>query len=1101
MLANTPRGLLSNGCGTKAPWRRLILTVIVGVGMGVVGPASSFNLEPRTAQIFSDPTLGESYWGRESYFGFSVALQRNGLDNSAWLVVGAPRANSSIYIPTRITEPGAIYKCDLSNDRAPCVELKIDQTGNTYTENQNYEFIYHDLKNEGWLGAALDTQPTFEEGRQATGVCAPRWINQAYFGHGTYQINGACYWLNASLSDAPAHKKLPLIQYSKQTFNLDGRPLFYYAHGQAGLSLHFPDDQTEMIIGAPGVFNWQGSVIRLKDAASPVHGEMAFRRRRQVPHSIPSEVQMFSSQSMPNPYYTPSIQDFDLNGYAVTSGRFFNANELLYASGAPRGAYTFGKVFIFSFPERETQSFNIRAEWQGTQVGENFGAALVAMDVNGDGLSDLVVGSPMFSRPDIPDMGRIQVFMSTKLGTMVQTSGYYGSSSPSARFGTTLASPGDMNFDGYEDVAVGAPWENNGKGAVYIYMGSEIGLRQVYAQRLSPEDFPTVPNLSGFGMGISRGIDIDNNDYPDLAIGSFLSGHSLVLKSRTVASVRGNVIASPQTLLLEDTYLTLETCVSYDGHRVPEKIGINGNVTLDYGHVSPRASFSDTGLAFRKFDVVGTSGKTKCLPFTVDVSSNKIDPRRPILVRLEYAIVETADQLMTQPKTDPGQPKITTLPISIVTECESDGDKTCEVDMFVEAYFVSYGEHDKLTIGGDNKPVLEIVVNNLGESVFLPNVTIEVPEPFALYQPSSHNCDFTIKDSRTALVCQLTNPIKRNRQDWLRVTIDASQVTDAASELKVDVAVSGEGVELQPSDNSVFPGLQLLANAQLKLHGYSREEQLHYKRIEEDKINTTLSSSTFTHHYTLVKSGPTPLGQVELVIDIPVNFTEEGRFITLYAPETNFLGQPFLCNVQGTTLAASGAETGNNGNIIPTFGTGDMSIPLETKVRTTILRTRSVSEDVSGDEAKLHEVQTFRCPNEQISCARLRCIINSWPSGSHNADLSIKMDVNFTILASHISARGGAIVGSSATAAVLSLNPDLTFVGNKVTSTIADTHFLPDSLPGRGVAWWIILLAVLGGLLLLCLLAYALYKMGFFKRKEHEEMKAQKAHVECNANY
>ncbi|XP_068247321.1 integrin alpha-PS3-like [Palaemon carinicauda] len=1083
--------------GTTSLWR-LLMTVIVGVG---VGPASSFNLEPRTAQIFSDPTLGESYWGRESYFGFSVALQRNGLDNSAWLVVGAPRANSSIYIPTRITEPGAIFKCDLSNDQAPCTELKIDQTGNTYIQNQNYEFIYHDLKNEGWLGAALDTQPTFKEGRQATGVCAPRWINQAYFGHGSYQMNGVCYWLNASLSDAPAHKKLPLIQYSKQTFYLDGRAIFYHAHGQAGLSLHFPDDQTEMIVGAPGIFNWQGSVIRFKDAASPVHGEMAFRRRRQALPSIPSEIQMFSSQNVPNPYYTPAIQDFDLNGYAVTSGRFFKESELLYASGAPRGAYTLGKVYIFSFPVQETQPFNIRAEWQGTQVGENFGSSLVAMDVNGDGLSDLVVGSPMFSKPDIPDMGRIQVFLSTKMGSMVQSSSYYGSSLPSARFGTTLASPGDLNFDGYADVAVGAPWENDGKGAVYIYMGSEIGLRQVYAQRLSPDDFPSVPNLSGFGMGISRGIDVDNNEYPDLAIGSFLSGHSVVLKSRTVASLRGHVTANPQTLLLEDTYLNLETCISYDGHRVPGQIGIHGNVSLDYGHVSPRATFSDTGLTFRSFDVMGTIGKTKCLPFTVDIASNKIDPRRPILVRLEYVIPETADQLMTQPKTDPGQPKITTLPISIVTECEGDGDKTCEVDMFVEAYFVSYGENDKLTIGGDNMPVLEIVVNNLGESVFLPNVTVEVPEPFALYLPSSHNCDFTIKDSRTALVCQLANPIKRNRQDWLRVTIDASQVTDAASELKVDVAVSGEGVELQPSDNSAIPGLQLLANAQLKLHGYSREEQLHYKRIDEDKINTTLSSSTFTHHYTLVKSGPTPLGQVELVIDIPVNFTEEGQFITLYAPETNFLGQPFICNIEGTTLAASGTENGNNGNIIPTFITGDMVIPLETKVHTTVLQARTFPEDINGDESKLHEVQTFRCPTEQISCARLRCLINSWPGGSHSAELSIRMDVNFTILASHISARGGAIVGSTASASVLSLNPDLTFVGNKVTSTIADTHFLPDSLPGRGVAWWIILLAVLGGLLLLTLLAYLLYKLGFFKRKEQEEMKAQKAHVECNANY
>ena len=53
---------------------------------------------------------------------------------------------------------------------------------------------------------------------------------------------------------------------------------------------------------------------------------------------------------------------------------------------------------------------------------------------------------------------------------------------------------------------------------------------------------------------------------------------------------------------------------------------------------------------------------------------------------------------------------------------------------------------------------------------------------------------------------------------------------------------------------------------------------------------------------------------------------------------------------------------------------------------------------MSGDETSLHEVQTFRCTNDEVSCARLRCQINSWPAGSHNADLSIRMDVNFTTL-------------------------------------------------------------------------------------------------------
>lgn len=43
-----------------------------------------------------------------------------------------------------------------------------------------------------------------------------------------------------------------------------------------------------------------------------------------------------------------------------------------------------------------------------------------------------------------------------------------------SRFGFAITSLGDLNKDGYDDIAIGAPYE--GKGAVYIYLGSDKGL-------------------------------------------------------------------------------------------------------------------------------------------------------------------------------------------------------------------------------------------------------------------------------------------------------------------------------------------------------------------------------------------------------------------------------------------------------------------------------------------------------------------------------------------------------------------------------------------------------------------------------------------------
>lgn len=49
----------------------------------------------------------------------------------------------------------------------------------------------------------------------------------------------------------------------------------------------------------------------------------------------------------------------------------------------------------------------------------------------------------------------------------------YGKSQ--SRFGFSMTSLGDINKDGYNDVAIGAPYEND-HGTVYVYLGSANGL-------------------------------------------------------------------------------------------------------------------------------------------------------------------------------------------------------------------------------------------------------------------------------------------------------------------------------------------------------------------------------------------------------------------------------------------------------------------------------------------------------------------------------------------------------------------------------------------------------------------------------------------------
>lgn len=223
-------------------------------------------------------------------------------------------------------------------------------------------------------------------------------------------------------------------------------------------------------------------------------------------------------------------------GMAVAGGRFFG-NNMSYAAGAPR-SQDHGQVVIFSKDISTTiNPMTVSMVLDGEQFGSSFGYELITADVNGDGLSDLLIAAPFYFSRD--EGGAVYVYLNENLHLpKLHTQKLTGKLE--SRFGLAMTNMGDINKDNFDDIAIGAPYEDNG--VVYVYLGSAKGLNEKPSQIIKSSDLGLgFSAIKTFGSSLSGGIDLDNNSYPDLLVGAYQSAAAVIILSRPITNIRTEV--------------------------------------------------------------------------------------------------------------------------------------------------------------------------------------------------------------------------------------------------------------------------------------------------------------------------------------------------------------------------------------------------------------------------------------------------------------------------------------------------------------------------------------------------------------------------------
>ncbi|XP_052127501.1 integrin alpha-PS2 isoform X2 [Frankliniella occidentalis] len=794
-----------------------------------------------------------------SMFGFTVAEHRD--QGRSWVLVGAPEAQTS---QPGVSRGGAVYRCDIRG-ADHCQEIPFDRTGS----NNNSAGQQMDDKSNQWFGATLYSS------NGTVVACAPRYV---YFAKAVNRKDpvGTCWVSREGFSKFSEYAPCRTKHWG------------YHRQGscQAGLGAAISQDGMRLFIGAPGSWYWQGQV----------HSESVEEGGVVVATGEGS-----------------SVDDDSYLGYSATSGDFDGNGVVDVAFGMPRGSSLMGRVVVYSW--NLVNLFNRT----GDQMGSYFAYALAAVDVDGDGLDDLVIGAPLFTHYDNNDgkyeTGRVYVIYQ---GSGAEKSKFrevttLDGKNSKARFGMALCSLGDVNKDGFGDFAVGAPYDGvKERGAVYIYHGSKDGVMEKASQVILAEDINH--QLSTFGFSLSGGLDLDNNEYPDLAVGAYDSDSAVFFRSRPVVKMTGQVAFSldSKQISLDQRNCTLRdgtrvSCVplnaylKYGGVNVDDSIELEVQFVLDARKPKgPRMFFvSDSGRNSLNQTVRLDKNVLFQKSMFVYIKPDLRDKLTPLDAEMRYSMQTRRVSSALPPILDQDAPPVQRDSISIQKNCGRDN--VCIPDL----QLVASSNVSKYLLDSEQLLAIDVQVRNDGEDAFETTYEMKIPtgmdykriqmldkgerEIPVLCSPPSVNNNNTLR-------CDIGNPLPKNKQVHFKVLLQPFHREGMAQSYELSMAVNSTNPENKNSlaDNAKNIVIPIHVDTSLILEGTSHPSDLHFNTTQyrSEALAAGVSESEIgpqvVHVYSIRNKGPSGIKEAQADFLWPAyTLSGEPLLYLLEQPETS----------------------------------------------------------------------------------------------------------------------------------------------------------------------------------------------------------------------
>lgn len=460
----------------------------------------------------TNPYIKQGY--ASDFFGISVAQHTDG--TNAWLLVGAPKKDALKIISNSSSDFGHLYKCPLTKELNDCERVRISEQLRSSAKSSSFGFS---VASQGINGSVL--------------VCSNRWnfvntkntlqnqVLSSYYKENNIStipkkeqyMSGNCFLLDKTLQKKQELDYNVVSKLSKD--GVDDR-----RHCGIGFTSSFGKNNT-LIIGAPGCYEGKGSAILFHVSNQSTVEDYT---KKEINYET---IRVLKREDL----IREGIFDQYL-GYSVSISKI---NPSVVAIGMKRANET-GCVVVkdTSKPYRKSEK-----RICGNQVGASFGASLQLIDINGDEIDDLIVGAPNYFDQDRKTGGAIYVYFGSLTKPHFEDYDLVSNGLFRSGYGSTISQIGDINYDGISDLAVAAPMEDFGTGAVYIYNGQRsfsLSPSQVIKGNTLKNLLKPHFNIRSFGYSISGGISLQNNGLIDVTVGS-LGGSVFNFRSRPVVSI------------------------------------------------------------------------------------------------------------------------------------------------------------------------------------------------------------------------------------------------------------------------------------------------------------------------------------------------------------------------------------------------------------------------------------------------------------------------------------------------------------------------------------------------------------------------------------